>query len=209
MTNKLTPDTRGQAFTLEAVFAALLMLSAVVFALQVTAVTPLTSSTSSQQIQNQQAATANGFLVSSAERGIVKAPMLMWNNTTEEWHNTDRTGLFPYGPEGTEFGNQLNETFIEWGVAVNVEVGYYTSPDVVGDRDQKFEPYVLMGEPSENAVTATHKFAVYDDDVLHDASGNPTSETLKQAEDGFYAPDADPASNLYNTLTVKVTVWRI
>jgi hypothetical protein len=209
MTNKSLSDTRGQAFTLEAVFAALIMLSAVVFALQVTAVTPLTSSTSSQQIQNQQAATANGFLITSAERGILKAPMLMWDNTTEEWHNTDQTGLFPYGPEGTEFGSQLNESFIEWGVAANVEVGYYTSPDVVGDRDQQFEPYVVMGQPTANAVTAQYRFVVYDDDVLHDAAGNPTTETLKTAEDRFYAPDADPTSNLYNTLTVKVTVWRI
>jgi hypothetical protein len=209
MTQKLTPETRGQAFTLEAMFAAVLMLSAVVFALQVTAVTPLTSSTSSQQIQNQQAATANGFLVTSAERGILKTPMLMWDNTSEEWHNTDRTGLFPYGPAGTEFGDQLNKTFIEWGVAVNVDVGHYTAPDVVGNRDLNYEPYVSMGEPSDNAVTSTYRFVVYDDDVLHDAAGTPTAETLKTAQDGFYAPDADPTSNLYNTLTVKVTAWRI
>lgn len=208
MTRILLSNKKGQVHTLEAAFSAILLLSAVVFALQVTAVTPLTSSTSSQQIQSQQAATVNGFLSASAERDILKTPVLMWDENNKKWHNTDSTGLYSSGPIGTEFGDQLNNTFTDWGVAVNVDIGYYTATDASGDREQDWEPMVRMGTPSENAVSGRYVVTLYDDDVLYDASGDPLpSEPLSGASD-FYAPDTS-STDIFNVLTVRVTAWRI
>jgi F0F1-type ATP synthase membrane subunit b/b' len=73
-------DERGQAFTLEAVVSAVLLLTAIAFALQVTIVTPLSASTSSQHIENQQAAVSDGLLAAEAENGTIKETLLYWNS---------------------------------------------------------------------------------------------------------------------------------
>jgi len=63
-----TTDDRAQAHTLEAFAAAILLVAALTFALQATAVTPLSASTSNQHIENQQRAVATDLLATSAER---------------------------------------------------------------------------------------------------------------------------------------------
>lgn len=206
----MMPNTssRGQAFTLEAIFAAILILSAAVFALQVTAVTPLTSSTSSQQIQNQQAAVANGFLDAAEERGELRENALFWNETSRRWHNTGAPGTYVSGPP-TSFGEHINDSFLSWGVAVNVHVEYYTPPDNSSRRISKDEQLVDMGAPSENAVTSERTVILYDDDVLRDENGDKTAKTLNAHSDSFYAPDASPSTEIYNVVTFRVTVWRI
>ena len=72
---------RGQIYTLEAVIAAVLLVSSLVFALQVTAVTPLSASTSNQHIENQQRASASGVLTAAEEAGILQDAVLFWNDS--------------------------------------------------------------------------------------------------------------------------------
>nr|WP_267163201.1 hypothetical protein [Halovenus salina] len=79
-------DDRGQALTLEAVVGAILMLAAIGFALQMTAVTPLSASTSSQHIENQLQSTSEGVLDTAADTGALREAVLYWNETTGEFH---------------------------------------------------------------------------------------------------------------------------
>lgn len=196
---------RGQAHTLEAVTAALLLLGAVLFALQTTAVTPLTASTSSQHIENQQAAVAEGVLVSAAEEGTLKPTLLYWNESASGHWNADYLGAYTRAGPPTALGETLNGTFLERGIAFNLNVHY------VQNGQQRAHRVVNFGEPSDNAVSATKTVTLYDDDVLRAADRSRTTTTLA-ATDQFYVDDdaaATQTSGVYNVVVVEVVVWRM
>jgi hypothetical protein len=198
--------SRGQAHTLEAIIAALLLLVSVGIALQMTAVTPLSASTSSQHLENQLDQTAKGILASNAETGSLKTAVLYWNTTTESFHNTtgDREYYTENPPENITFGATLNRTLDERNVAYNVYVYYRT-----GTGQQERQRMIYRGEPSEHAVTASHTVTIVDSDRLRFQNG-----TAGDRVDGanFYLPDSTPApgrGGLYNQVRVEVVAWRI
>ncbi|MGM0605510.1 MAG: DUF7288 family protein [Halobacteriota archaeon] len=197
---------RGQAHTVEAFVAALLLVSGLVFALQATAVTPLSASTSNQHIENQQRAAANDVLAIAAAEGDLKAAVLCWNpNGNETFVNAStETGAYLSGGEQAaagcgQFGRQLAETFGDRSVAYSVRVVYHNATGVV-----KTQPMIDMGDPSDSAVTASRTVAIYPDDRLGpDGEGQPVSEATLYGED-------DPDWMAYPTqIEVEVTVWRM
>ena len=201
---------RGQARALEAITAGMLLLASIVFALQVTAVTPLTGSTSSQHIENQQAKLAEGILAAEAETGSVVPTLLSWN---EDGHfDGAEAGGFHGGGPPTAFGNALDRTLRERNIAFNVRVYYITGE---GSRDS--ELLVDLGSPSDHASTATRSFTVYDDDVLHQINetaerAEPTGTTVENASMSgttYLGHDVDPDGPVYNVLEVEVVVWRM
>ena len=194
-------SVRGQAHTLEGFAAAIVLLSGVLFALQATAVTPLTASTSNQHIENQQGAVAEGTLASAEANGTLRPALLYWNTTAERFDHSGDDGVYAAGGPPTPFGATLNETFGEDRIAFNVEVGYRRAS---GSRGRA--RMVHMGSPSDNAVSATRSVVLYDDDPLADGSGNVSAA----ADAGrFYAPNADPDGPLFNVMEVRIVVWRI
>jgi hypothetical protein len=188
---------RAQAHTLEAVAAALILISSLVFALQVTAVTPLTGSTSSQHIENQQAAVAEGVLAAAAENGTLVPTLLHWNESAGNWHGASEGGYARGGPP-TAFGSTLNETFLDRGVVFNLRVYY------IHDGNRKRERIVNLGEPSDHASTARRTVTLTDDDPLRDPNG---STTLANAS--YLMSDADPDGALYSVVEVELVVWRM
>ena len=193
---------RGQAHTLEAFAAGTILLASIVFALQVTAVTPLTASTSSQHIENQQEAVATGLLAAAAENGTLKPTLLYVNNSTGRFHGDTFEGAYVSGGPPTTFGSRLNQTFRERGIAFNLYAHYQTS-----ERAVRRQPLVQMGGPSDNAISARWTVTLYDDDVLYASDNTPTNNTLANAS-SFYAPDQHPGQ-LYNVVEVEVVVWRM
>ncbi|WP_101296509.1 DUF7288 family protein [Halegenticoccus soli] len=196
--------SRAQAHTLEAITAAALLLASVVFALQVTAVTPLTASTSSQHIENQHGALAEGVLLAAEENGTLK-PTLLYGSSAGTYHGTNYRGAYTHGGPPTDFGRALNGTFGDAGVAFNVNVHYLE--DAGGTVETR--RMVYFGQPSDHAVSATRTVTLYDDDVRYDESERPTTTTLA-AMDGFYAAsDTAPNSPVFNVVAVEVVVWRM
>lgn len=201
--------TRGQAHTLEAVVAALLLLAGLVFALQTTAVTPLSASTASQHIENQQQTQAEGVLAIAADQGTLKPAVLFWNESADGFHNASRDYYVNGGPP-TRFGALLNRTFADRGIAFNVFVSYQRA-----DGSRKRVRMVFAGAPSDNAVRATRVVALYDGDHLYDPSSTGKyavrdPATTVDTTDDFYAPDTTPGSGgLYNLVRVEVVVWRM
>jgi hypothetical protein len=193
---------RGQAFTLEAFTASLLIIGAVLFALQVTAVTPLTASTSSQHIENQQLQVASGLLDSAVSNESLREAALYWNDSAGEFHGVnDEEGHYTVGgPSGLTFGQMLNRTFRERGIAFNVNVWYVNS-----DGELRRERMVDFGTPSDNAVSARRSITLFDDDRL---TAPDHREELSNT-DRFYAPDVAPDSGLYNVIRVEVVAWRM
>jgi hypothetical protein len=201
-----TPERdRGQAHTLEGVVAGLVVLSAVVFALELTAVTPLSASTSSQHIENQQEATARGILGAAAENGSLKRTLLYWNSSSGRfWNSTDLTenDYYETDPPPTEFGRMLNRSFDRDGIAYNVYLRFDT-PGGTFDVQR----LVYQGRPSDNAVSASRPVALSRNDKLHDHEENPTDRNVSNAST-FYAEETGDSS-VYSVVRVEVVVWRI
>lgn len=195
--------SRAQAHTLEGVIAALIILSGLVFSLQVSAVTPLSASTSSQYIENQQGAAASGVLATAAERGVLKEAVLFWNESEGAFHNVSSFGYYTAGGPPNAFGRMLNQTFDPRGVAFNVYLVY-----VGRDGQLNRIRLVYRGAPSDNAVTATRLVTVFDDDPLYDHEGVPTAVNVS-ASDTLYMPDAQPNDPVFNLVRVEVVAWRM
>ncbi|GGL58724.1 DUF7288 family protein [Halocalculus aciditolerans] len=193
--------TRGQAHTLEGVAAALLVVMSVLFAIQMTAVTPLTGSTANQHIENQEEAVARGVLAVTAENDSLRPAVLRWDTETNRFPNTSRGEPY-YGSNSssTELEDTLKATFSGNGIAFNVNF-YYVTPS--GERRQ--ERFYYTGAPTSNAVTASRSVTLYDDDRLYDDGW--TAATVSSAR--YFAPDAAPNSHLYNVVDVEVVVWRM
>lgn len=209
MNGQDTSTDRGQAFTLESIFASLLLLAAVLFVLETTALTPLTGSTSNAQIQKQQSAIAEGVLESAIDRGYLKDAALHWDPNNETWAGLDSNEETYATPSEMQlaFGEQLEQSFLQWGVAVNVEV-QYRAPDGATDQIVTRE-MVDMGAPSTNSITSQRTIILYDQDRLRDAQGNETGQTLSGTSSRFYAQDVKSGSDVYNIVTIKVEAWRI
>lgn len=195
-------DQRAQAHTLEAFTASLLLIGAVLFALQVTAVTPLTASTSSQHIENQQLQIASGLLDSAVSNGSLEESVLYWNDSAGEFYGVnDQEGVYTTGgPPEVAFGEMLNRTFRERGIAFNVNVWF-----VGRDGQPRRERMVNFGTPSDNAVSARRTVTLFDDDRLT----SPDSNAKVTDATSFFAPDMAPGHGLYNVLRVEVIVWRM
>ncbi|MBX0324542.1 hypothetical protein EGH21_16045 [Halomicroarcula sp. F13] len=193
---------RGQAHTLEAIVASLVLLTGLIFALQMTAVTPLSASTSSQHIENQQQSVSEGVLATAAERAALKPALLYWNNSSQKYHNESGTGLGKYAstPPNNTFGTMLERVFDERGIAYNVYFRYRDG----GSQSRII--YLYNGRPSDNAVAASYTVTLMDGDHLYDSDGTQNETTLSEAT-GFPIPDR--GANVYNTVRVEVVSWRI
>ncbi len=202
-TDSTVKDDRGQALTLESVTAAILILAAIGFALQMTAVTPLSASTSSQHVENQLQSTSEGVLGSSAESGALREAVLYWNSSEGEFHGAEIEPYYRSGAPPNEFGKTLDEAFSDRNVAYNVFVHYQTED---GTATQEL---VRQGQPSDHAVSASRTVELTDDDRLvdEDFSLNQTLGSLD--EDEFYVEQRDEDGIHYNLVRVEVVAWRI
>jgi hypothetical protein len=196
---------RGQVYTLEAFSAAVIMLTGLLFALQMTAVTPLTASTSSQHIENQQAAVAEAVLASADEKGSLKRTVLYWDSTSGEFHGVAEQGAYLGGGPPTEFGQTLNETFRREGIAFNVNLYYFEQNQTARGGPRQM---VFLGTPSEHAVTATRSVTLYDDDKLYDRDRTWSSTELS-GTNVYFAEDVSNDTAVYNVVQVEVVVWRM
>jgi hypothetical protein len=193
---------RGQALTLEGVTAAVLVLAAIGFALQVTAVTPLSPSTSSQHVENQLEASVDGLLASAAENGTLKDAVLYWNPDEDEFHGAGDTSFYRSGAPPNGFGEELERSLESRNVAYNVVVYYNTF-----DGDVQSQQMVSQGSPSDHAVSASRTLTVVDDDRLVQSDGSPGQ---RADQTSFYIPDTTLVDEgLYNIVRVEVTAWRI
>lgn len=193
---------RGQAFSLEAITASLLLIGGLVFALQATAVTPLSASTSSQHIENQQQATAEGVLAAGVEQGTLRTAVLNWNDTGGRFYgvsNPNRSYFVNDVPDN-EFGERLNRTFTRRGIVFNAFVVYEEDDNEVRQR------LIYRGEPSDNAVSATTTVTLFDDDVLYDGNQTATNTTIDRSN--FYIADSFDSTGVYAVVEVEVVVWR-
>jgi len=205
-------DDRGQAYTLEGVIAALILLTSVLFALQALIVTPTTSGTVDPDVQSDLRQQANDILVTTANDDEFSLSTLVryWDQGDQTFFNAtnSRVGYGSRTPPAI-FGTLLTETFDERARLYNVEMQYLAN-ETGGGREST--PIVFQGEPSENAIVATYTVTLFDKQSLTSpTAGDVELEELDtnqtDGDDGYYPiPDAMDGP-VYNIVEVRVVVW--
>lgn len=197
-------SARGQAHTLEAFAAAILLVAGLTFALQATAVTPLSASTSNQHIENQQRAVANDLLETSAANGDLAEALLYWNPENETFvESHPEFGYYTQAGPPTGFGAALNEAFLDRRIAFNVGIRH-------GPQRESQTRLVHMGSPSDNAVSATRSMSFANDTTLS-APGyeSVTLAEVSENESLRYFAAGVGSGAVYDQLEVRITVWRM
>lgn len=204
---------RGQAFTLEGLAAALILLGALLFAIQSLVVTPTSGGGVDQSTRTDLRQQADDILLMTARADDNDLSTLVRN-----WSQSQRTfdgaanSRIGYGekqPPGA-FGEMLNETFAQRSHHFNVYVTY--RPRNVSTGTERV-PMVYRGEPSENAVSAGYTVTLYDNQTLTARNVSQNVELWQydtnatNNRDGYYPiPDAIDGP-IYNLVEVRVVVW--
>lgn len=204
---------RGQAFTIEGITAAVVLLTAVLLAVQAVVVTPTTRGTVDEDVRTelrQQTEDVLWLSSTGADSGEDLSTLVRYwrpNGQTFAGATNPRVG---YGrdPPPTRFGTLMNRTFTQRGYLYNAELRYRT--DVAGESESL--PLVSRGFPDENAVVASWTVTLYDNDTLT-GPGTGGAELWEydtdpaDGDDGYYPiPDAVDGP-VYNVVEVRVVVW--
>lgn len=205
---------RGQTFTLEAFVAAILLLAAVAFALQVVSVSSNTAGAGGQEVRSQHAGLAQGVLDEGADSGTLRTTLLYWNETEEQFYNADAEpvegGFYISRSPDTTFGNSTAAMFDDRRVRYNVDLYFLNRTGDGLERER--QRLVESGTPSDDATRVVETVTLYDDTDLVDENESRTNVTLEQVaadeNSTFYAPDANPDSRVYTVIRVEVVVWR-
>lgn len=193
-----TRENSGQIHTLEGFTAAFIVLFALLYGVQAIAITPTSSSTASQEVEQHNYKMVGDLLDMSKSNGELKNAVLMWQNGSSQFAGSIRGEMYYSGktnqvPGG--FGDSLS-ILDERGLAYNV--------DVICEGNEV--QMVRNGEPSLNAVTASTTLQLFEDD---DTSGG---EELGDLEDQSLflngCSNVDEGKELYNIVEVKITAWR-
>ncbi len=211
MANKIAGDD-GQLQTIEAITAAIILISVLVLVVQATSVTPLTASFTNQHIKLELQNMGTDILTTldetpSANNGDPGTASML-KKSVKDWINIYHCDWFAWGDDASKYtslrdpadpkletplGDYLSYLLKYYGIAYNVEVRYsYIEAGKVNVKNAKM---IWNGDPSDNSVTVS-RFV-----VLHDQRDAP------DIVDTSVIPDISPTTTLYNVVEVKLTLW--
>lgn len=198
-------DNRGQAISIEALFASFILIIGVTLAFQVTVINPDTLGADTDQFnESNQISKSKSLLEASSDTGDLKSTLLYWNETSAEFYNTDSQPYYTTKQPTTELGDYITDAY-SGDETVNIEIKYWADTDGDGTLETETQWLVRQGSPDDSAVSVQYTTTLYDNDVLRNSDETKSSTELGSAS-SFYAPDAY-SSNIYNVVTVKVVIW--
>jgi len=214
----VTADDRGQAFTLEGFVASIVLLSAVLFALQATVITPTSGGQVSESTRGQLSTEASDLMDALADD-----PETDFANAVRRWDATgqvfdgavdDSSGYGSEGPPPELFDGAFEETFTERGYTYNL-VLHYRGGNVSDLNDGGGTlALVYRGPPAPDAVSVSQTVTLFDNTTLDQEVNNDGRQLWEydtdpsDGDDGYFPiPDAAPRSPLYNVVEVRLTVW--
>ena len=205
------PEDRAQGYTLEGVIGSLVILSAVLFAMQSIALTPSTGGSvdvaERQTLQNQ----AEDVLILASQNGTFSLSQLTryWDERKQTFHGgfTPQLGYGHRDPPGA-LGEMLNQTFENRSRSYNLELRYLPKDPA---EPTETTTVVFQGTPSDNAVVATRTITLFDNQTLT-APGASDVElwqygTEIEDSDGYYPIPNAVDGPVYNVVEVRVIVW--
>ena len=216
MRDSLVRDRRGQAFTLEGLVSAVVVLTALWFALQAVIITPTTGGSVDPGVRAeiQQQADDALAVAAQAETDTLSELTRNWSQSRQTFYGAvnPRIGYGQRQLPGT-LGTILNDTFDSRGRTYNVRMRYLSADPSVGTKSI---PIASRGTPSESAVTATYRVTLYDNMTLTSPSSgpaelwqydtNPTSNPIP-GKSGYYPVPNALEGPVYNIVEIRVIVW--
>ena len=213
--NAPNSDDRGQAFTLEGFIAAIVLLTAVLFALQAVVITPTTGGAVDRGVQAQgEQEVKDALLVGQTNGDLSKLVRYYDDDSNEEeaeWYNASDRGGSAYNNTGfaneSAFGEILDTHFVEHGGnSFNVEYIYWV--DEIGGERATEDIVRMGGARGDGAVSASFTVTLYEDQPLTEPGDDGPEETGVALTDAENYPIPNVADEpVYNVVEVRVTVW--
>ncbi|QSG03240.1 DUF7288 family protein [Natranaeroarchaeum sulfidigenes] len=189
-------DTRGQAFTLEGVIGAMILLTAVLFALNSAVLLPSTGETGNQAQIEQEAKDVMEVAGQEDLSEIVRC----YDPDNEEWFGDEDTEPETGLPGDTDLHTLINGTFADRDRSVNIEV---VPADGTEGR------IVYQGASTRDGVTVSRTVTLYEDDPLMEGSGCGSPQNGEEVTNDNYpvdeAEEGDP-EHIYNVVEVRLTI---
>jgi hypothetical protein len=186
-------DENAQLHTLEGVAAATLLLLVIIYAIDATSMTPMTSSTSNVHVESELRAMGQDILNSMdyAEPGYnsrLKNDIISWDGSEYIWNGSSYLTKDGASNLSNNLSFNLNNTLIRHGIAHNVEILF------LGNDTLNNKKMIYNGDPSYSAVIISRKIVLQDTD----SPPNPINPIK----------DIDLSTNFYNIVEVKLVLWR-
>ncbi|AKB85752.1 hypothetical protein MCMEM_1699 [Methanococcoides methylutens MM1] len=185
--------------TLEAIMAATLMVVIIIFAVQATSLTPLTSSTANAHIESQMYMMGQDMLTAldhspNGQNSDLKDAIIEWDGERYVW-------------DGNKYKSDENESNILSGPVVDMfelstvrnGIAHNLQFTYIDEEGSETTDYIYNGEPSDNAVIVSRKVLISDSDI----------ENYASYIDSTKISDIDNTTALYNIIDVKLTLWRM
>jgi len=194
-------DQLAQMHTLEAIMASTIMVMVIVFAVQATSLTPLTSSTANAHIEAQLQVIGQDMLSALDysqydQKSDLKNDILDWNGDEYAWSGDsyDSRAVNSSISLNSSMTDMFTYILIPRGIAHNVQFSHMSD---TGRFSSIF--YIYNGDPSDNAVIVSRKVLLSNPDI-----GNTSTF---QTNTGII--DIDDTTDLYNIIDVKLILWRM
>lgn len=194
-------DDKAQLHTLEGVAAATLIILVVIYAIDATSMTPLTSSTASVHMESELRSLGTGILntLDYSEPGYdskLKNDISEWDGRQYIWNGVKYVEITGSLDNLTnDMTDVLRDVLVNESIAHNVEVTYLIIADNLTIPAEL--EIIYNGEPSDNAVIVSRKL------VLHDGDINLTATPDTPIR------DIDESTNLWNIVDVNLILWRL
>ncbi|WP_302083365.1 DUF7288 family protein [Salinibaculum rarum] len=227
--SNLRRDDRGLQWTLEAVLAILVLFSALTFTID--ALPASEQGSQDEFMQSQLTQSGRDVLSSSFATGDLADSLLYWDATVDSDEGPDEDGRFinssKAGPSSEHYTvvqesygfplyPALNEVVTSENIAYNMIAFYET-----GGGGTNTQRVVYQGVPGEDAVIVTKTVTLYDSDVpaetytSDDGDGCTLGELASDSNgcdqgsgSDYFAPDAEPGNARYNTIKIRLVLWR-
>lgn len=196
--HQIKNDVTAQLHTLEALMALVIITGIIVFAVQATSLTPLTSSTANAHIEAQLQTLGQDMMAvldhsSHGQDSSLKEDILSWDGEGYTWNST------AYAAEnnsltGSATADILETVIVSRGIAHNVEFAMINEAGTVITL-----PYIYNGEPSDNAIIISRRVLLSNSDIVNQSQFRSTTRIW----------DVDESTDFYNLIDVKMTLWRM
>ncbi|WP_246999993.1 DUF7288 family protein [Halosolutus gelatinilyticus] len=211
MLDRTVQTERAQAYTLEGFIGAMILLLAVLFALQAVVITPTTGGLADRTVKAQLQQESQDALTVSSQDGNLSETIRNWNESDGAFYNATEpaSGQDEKTYTASEFANQsrlgaiLHDRYTNDGWSYNVELVSYN--DSVDGFESTYMVY--QGSPPSDAFTASHVVTLYEDDLLTRPNESGAKPTLAETTEYPISQRSSGDSGVYNLVEVRVILW--
>ncbi len=204
-------DERGQAYTLEGIIGAMILLTAVLMALNSAVLLPSTSGTIDRGVQSDVGQQASDVLRIADEDGNLSSTLRCWDTSGDGRFNgsSGAEGAYRNGGEiNNSLGTMLTETFSERYSSYTMKA-VYRPEEGENSVEGGEQPVIEQGNALRKSITVSHTVTLYEDQTLTSSCTDDSDPpTLREAHDENYpVPPATSDSNpIYNVVEVRLTI---